>query len=127
MNAIADRKLAILAKIDLLEMHKKAVMAAKEGAMAKDASLPPENSRGFDCGFAWVQATYVKASTKQGKELRALGFSKAYPKGLQLWYRKLHSLPTQSASVHEAAAQAYVQSMKDQGCDIAFTVGARFD
>lgn len=78
--------------------------AAQAAAVAQNERLGSENSRGFDCGFAWVSfpgnIPFARWAEKQGI------CSKGYPTGQQIWYSKLHSLPTQSISVHEAAARA---------------------
>lgn len=93
--------------------------AAQAAAVAQNARLGDENSRGFDCGFAWVSfpgntafARWAKSHdvngnpiNKDDRDHRAIA-SKGYPTGLQIWYSKLHSLPTQSVTVHEAAARA---------------------
>lgn len=126
-NPVADRQLALLAKIDMLELHKKAIVAAKIAAKQEDAKLAPETTRGFDCGFAWVHAPELRATSRAGKELMALGFTKGYPRGLQLWYSHMHDVPTQSISVHQAAAAAYAEIMKDNPHGITFVTGSRYD
>lgn len=122
-NPIADRQLALLAKIDLLELHKKAMAAAVTAAKAENDRLPPENSRGFDCGFAWVHAPDVRLNTKEGKNLLGLGWRKHWKRGAELWNPAAQ--PTQSISVHYAGAVAYVEAMKDSG--IKMYAGQRYD
>jgi hypothetical protein len=39
-----------------LTIYNDAMTAAIAAAKAEDARLPPENARGLDCGFAWVEA-----------------------------------------------------------------------
>ena len=77
---------------------------AQEAACEQDRKLGVEGCRGFDCGFAWLtmpgNIPFARWAKKQGIA------SKGYPTGLQIWYSKLHTLPTQSISVHEAAARA---------------------
>lgn len=81
-----------------------ALAAAQAAAAAQNAKLGAEGSRGFDCGFAWVS---LPGNTPFGRWLKKQGIAtKGYPNGLQIWYSKLHNLPTQSISVHEAAAKA---------------------
>lgn len=79
--------------------------AAQAAAEAQNAKITtPEYRRGFDCGFAWV---CVPGNIPFGRWAKKAGVaSKAYPSGLQIWYSKLHNIPTQSVSVHQAAAQA---------------------
>lgn len=111
---------------DLRKLHDKACEAARAAAVAQNAKLGPEASRGLDCGFAWVVAPKVKLSTKLGKEMAGLGYRKIWSpaKGVYLWYSDL-SVPTQSVSVHEAACRAYVEAMKPAGVEMY--VGSRLD
>lgn len=85
-------------------LWQEAVEAANTAAEAENTRLPPEERRGFDCGFAWVvlpgNQPFARWASKQGIA------SKHYPKGMSIWYSKLHSVPTQSISVHQAAARA---------------------
>ena len=87
-----------------LELWQAARTAANAAAVEQNAKLDAESSRGFDCGFAWVtmpgNIPFARWCKKQGIS------SKGYPTGQQIWYSKLHSVPTQSVSVHEAAARA---------------------
>jgi len=86
------------------ELWTTAKAAAQAAAEEQNAKLGAEGSRGFDCGFAWVSfpgnMPFGRWAKKQGLA------SKGYPTGLQIWYSKLHTVPTQSTSVHEAAARA---------------------
>ncbi len=111
--------------MDLKKLHDEAIAAAVVAAKAENDRLPPENSRGFDCGFAWVVAPDAKLNTPDGKALAALGFQKIWKPqiGVYLWMTGHHS--TQSVSVHEAAARAYVEAMKPSG--IRMYVGSRLD
>ena len=82
----------------------KALKAAQQAAVDADNKLGDENSRGFDCGFAWIT---MPGNIPFGRWAKKQGIaSKGYPTGLQIWYSKVHSLPTQSISVHEAAVRA---------------------
>jgi hypothetical protein len=81
-----------------------AKLAGQAAAEAQNAKLGDENCRGLDCGFAWVT---MPGNIAFGRWAKKMGIaSKGYPTGLSIWYSKLHSLPTQSISVHEAAARA---------------------
>lgn len=86
------------------EIWEAAKVAAQRAAEEQDRKLADENSRGFDCGFAWVG---FPGNIPFGRWAKKQGIASAgYPSGLQIWYSKLHSVPTQSISVHEAAARA---------------------
>jgi len=90
-----------------------ALTVANQAAIEANAKLGPEQSRGLDCGFAWVN---FPGNKPFGKHCKNLGLaSKGYPTGLQIWYSKLHHLGTQSISVHEAAAKAFVDTCKANG------------
>jgi len=101
--------------------------AAEVAANAADAKLPPENERGFDCGFAWVHAPEVRLNTKAGKQLLALGYTKHWPGGARLWYSKIHNVHTQSISVHMAAVEAYADVIKDNEMGIRFVTGSHYN
>ena len=89
---------------DFAELWGQACRAAQAAAETQNAKLGNENCRGFDCGFAWVTLpgnhAFARWTKKQGIS------SKGYPTGQHIWYSKLHNVPTQSVSVHEAAARA---------------------
>lgn len=104
--------------MNLIELHQKALAAAADAAAAQDKALGPEDLRGFDCGFAWVEAPKAKMNTKEGKALKALGFEKIWSpaKGAYLWSPA--KFPSQSISVHYAGAKAYVEAMKPAGIEM---------
>jgi hypothetical protein len=78
--------------------------AAQAAAEIENLRLGDENCRGFDCGFAWVN---FPGNTAFGRWAKKQGIArKSYNGGLDVWYSKLHTIPTQSISVHEAAAKA---------------------
>jgi hypothetical protein len=89
---------------DFAKLWAEVQQAAQLAAEAQDRKLGDENGRGLDCGFAWVtlpgNVAFARWAKKQGIA------SKGYPTGLSIWYSKLHTLGTQSVSVHEAAARA---------------------
>lgn len=78
--------------------------AGEKAAAEQNAKLGGENYRGFDCGFAWItmpgNIAFARWAKKEGLA------SKGYPTGMSIWYSKVHSVPTQSVSVHEAACRA---------------------
>ena len=81
-----------------------AKQAAQAAAETENMRLGDEYGRGFDCGFAWVTMPGTHAFARWAKKAGIA--SKGYPTGISIWYSKLHNLPTQSVSVHEAAARA---------------------
>ena len=89
---------------------------------AKNATEAYQTNHGEDyyCGFAWVKVS-EKASTKLGRALKSIGFTKAYGGGLQLW----NPSGTMSQSMHlkEIGAQAYAQVLQHAG--INASVGSR--
>jgi hypothetical protein len=89
---------------DFAALWHDAKQAAQSAAEAENFKLGDENARGLDCGFAWVtlpgNIAFGRWAKKQGIA------SKGYPTGLSIWYSKLHNVPTQSISVHEAAVRA---------------------
>ena len=74
------------------------------------------------CGFAWVTVS-EKASTKLGRALKTVGFTKAYGGGLQLW--NPGGSFTQSIDIKETGAQAYADTLKEFG--ITAYMGSRAD
>lgn len=78
--------------------------AGQAAAENENAKLGPEGQRGSDCGFAWVSLPGNIPFARWAKE-QGLA-SKGYPTGMQIWYSTMHDVPTQSVSVHEAAARA---------------------
>ena len=64
------------------------------------------------CGFAWVTVR-ESASTKLGRALKSVGFTKAYGGGLQLW--NPGGSYTQSMDVKEIGAIAYAKVFQDAG------------
>lgn len=84
-------------------LWQRARTAAQAAALQQNAVLGSEDGR-FDCGFAWVTLPGNEAFGRWAKKQGIA--SKGYPTGLQIWYSKLHEVPTQSVSVHEAAARA---------------------
>jgi hypothetical protein len=81
-----------------------AKMAAQKAAEEQNKKLGDENCRGFDCGFAWVT---MPGNIPFGRWAKKQGIAgKNYPSGLEIWYSRIHTVPTQSVSVHEAACRA---------------------
>lgn len=98
--------------------------AAQAAAEIENMRLGDENSRGLDCGFAWIVLSpatqpFAKWTKKNGLS------SKHHAGGQSLWYSKLHSLPTQSVSVHQAAVFAAADVL--QRANIKCYTGSRLD
>ena len=68
----------------------------------------------FACGFAWVTVP-VKASTKLGRKLAALGFRRAYGGGMQLWNPS--EFPCQNIDTLEHGATAYARVFAAHGIE----------
>lgn len=118
----------------------KAHEAARLAAINADAKLPPENMRGLDCGFAWVEipdgrSPFVNHCRKMLKRhpdagntvadqaMRKRYGHKHWKKGWEFWCTDYHA--TQSISVHMAAANAFAAVLKENG--IECHTGARLD
>ena len=104
--------------MNLQILHDAATAAAKN-AMIQHLSKHGED---FYCGFAWVQVR-EKASTKLGRALKSIGFTKAYGGGMQLW--NPGGTMSQSMTLKEVGAQAYVDVLEEFGIDAY--VGSRPD
>lgn len=102
-----------------------ALSAAQTAAEQANAKLGPEASRGFDCGFAWVSFPGNSPLARWLKKNHPDMLSSGYPTGKQIWYSKLHTLGTQSISVHEAACNAFRNVWASAG--VSLGVGSRLD
>jgi hypothetical protein len=98
---------------------------ATRKAAAKAQELNLTMGQAWPCGFAWVNISGVKLSTKQGKEFARLGFRKAYgyKNTVQLWNPSGHN--TQNMDVKEMAADVYAEVFRQAGFN-AFA-GSRMD
>ena len=96
--------------MNIQDMHFRATKASM------DATITHLRNHGEDyyCGFAWVQVS-EKASTKLGRALKSIGFTKAYGGGLQLWNPS--GTMSQSMTLKEVGAQAYADVLSDFGID----------
>jgi len=106
---------------NILALHVEATRKAAAKAQELNATI----GQAWPCGFAWVNISGVKLSTKQGKEFAKLGFRKAYgyKNTVQLWNPSGH--PTQNMDVKEEAAEVYADVFRAAGFD-AFA-GSRMD
>jgi len=91
-------------------VHNTAIAAARQA----EAAFVAQHGEMAYCGFAWVKVP-VKASTKLGRALKTVGFTKSYSGGLDLW--NPGGSFTQSMDVKEAGAQAYAETLKQFGID----------
>lgn len=121
------RRRSIVARTpdDFALLWARAKAAAQSAAEEQNAKLGNENGRGFDCGFAWVN---FPGNIAFGRWAKKNGIArKHYPAGLSIWYGKLHNVPTQSISVHEAAARA-ARDVLAHGLQISeIYMGSRLD
>ena len=100
-------------------------VAAQAAAVVENDKLGVETTRGLDCGFAWVS---LPGNSPFGRWAKAQGIArKGYPSGLQIWYSKLHDIPTQSVSVHEAAARAARDVLSHGLQTSTISMGSRLD
>ena len=104
--------------MNIQDMHFRATKAAM------DATITHLRNHGEDyyCGFAWVQVS-EKGSTKLGRALKSIGFTKAYGGGLQLWNPS--GTMSQSMRLKEVGAQAYADVLQTIG--VRAYVGSRAD
>jgi hypothetical protein len=117
---------------DLLQS---AYSAANNAANAENARLGPEASRGFDCGFAWVDIETPRGKTspetlafvKYCKTTRSKDCGKARGFGKSAWqfWSPAHAA-TQSISVHYAGAAAFALVLRNAGIETA-QAGQRLD
>ena len=102
--------------LNLTAIHEQASQAAQQAA--KDYFV---NKLGcvdrFACGFAWVRIEQnIRANSKLGKELLALGFDKGYTsKRFELWNPS--RMPVQNVDTLEAGANAYAKVLRDNGIE----------
>lgn len=108
--------------VDNIEQaHIEALEAAQKAAQD---SLNKHGELGC-CGFAWVTIYDVKLSTKLGKKLKALGFSKAYGGGIEYWNpSKSH---VQCLHTKELGANAYAATMRRLFPNMKIYAGSRMD
>ena len=104
--------------MDILAIKNEAEVAAN---LAQADFLHKHGEMAY-CGFAWVTVS-EKASTKLGRALKTVGFTKAYGGGLQLW--NPGGSFTQSMDIKETGAQAYADTLKAHG--ITAYMGSRAD
>lgn len=97
--------------MDINAIHNEAITEARRRA----AEMHAKRGDGFPCGFAWVVVDGVKLSTKLGKQMKALGFSKNYEGGIQLWNPSRHN--AQCVDILLAGAEAYAEVLRKNGIE----------
>lgn len=105
------------------EIWNKAYCAAQRAAIAQNATLGDEYHRGFDCGFAWVVIKPARGEFVKYLKATNRGHKHCYG-GFAIWYSQFSS-NTQSVSVHEHAAVAFANVLKENG--INCYTGSRLD
>lgn len=118
---------------DFGKILEQAYQAAEHAAIVEDDRLGPEATRGFDCGFAWVDVPMqrdtndaTKAFVKYCKTVGSKACGKPRGYGLATWqfWGPAHAM-TQSISVHYAGAVAFAAVLNSAG--ITATAGQRYD
>lgn len=107
--------------------------AAKEAAEAENARLDPEEKRGLDCGFAWVDIPTPRNATPEVKafvkwcKANSQGAPRGYGKAAWQFWSPAHA-NTQSVSVHYAGAAAFALVLRNAGIEGArAAAGQRLD
>lgn len=95
---------------DFQTIWDKAHRAGEAAAQAQNASMPPEQQRGLDCGFAYITMPSIIPFARWAKKAGLA--SKNYRSVEVIWYSEVHSVPTQSISVHEAAVRAAAEVLR---------------
>ena len=118
--------------MDFAAIYSEALTAANATADAENTRLGPENSRGFDCGFAWVDVETPRGGHSEAvkgfvKHCKAAGLGSARGYGKSAWqFWSPAKAQTQSISVHSAGAQAFALVLRNHGIETAHA-GSRLD
>lgn len=116
--------MATIQRSDAKAIVAEAFAAAKAAGEAENAKLPPEEVRGLDCGFGWVDIKPARGAViAELKDREDGGYRKTWGGGG--WQVMMHAVPTQSISVHYASAQAFAAVLKKHGIDAV--PGRRYD
>lgn len=104
------------------EIFAEAKQAAYDAAVAQNAKLPDENSRGFDCGFAWITIRPARGPFVAYLKSAGIGKTGGYEggSGYGIWYSDVSLPSTQSVSVHEAAVEAAANVLKANGVNASW-------
>ena len=109
------------------EIWMEARYAADVAARDEDRRIDvPEQSR-IECGFAWVTIRPARGPFVAHLKRANIGSRGGYDggPGYGIWGGDLHSVSTQSFSVHAAAARAATEVLQRYGVDATF--GGRLD
>ena len=93
------------------EIHEEALEAARNASTEAFARMG--NKDNYPCGFAWVNVSGIKLSTKLGKEFAAVDFKKSYYSGIDLWNPS--GSYVQNMDVKYAGAVAYAKVLQKYG------------
>ena len=93
------------------EIFAEAYAASNAAAHAYARENPPT---AFDCGFAWTTIRPARGAFVEWLKVNDKGH-KHYGGGYDVWYSHMHDVPTQSVSVHEAAAKAFAATLRAHG------------
>lgn len=100
---------------------------AAAAAAVHDATLPPEQKRGLECGFAWVNISPARGAFIKYLKENKIGRRDEYAGGWTIWYSALHDVNTQSISTHEAAANAFRNEIAPMIPEYKVYVSSRLD
>lgn len=89
---------------------------AQQAADAENAKLGPEKDRGFDCGYAYVHIHNARDPFAKFLKAENIGH-KNHKRGWEVSAYDLHTIATQSYTVHYAAAQAAAHVLGLNGVD----------
>lgn len=97
------------------EIFVAAETAAIAAAAAEHAKLPPEQQRGFDCGFGWAVVKPARGPFINWCRANGKGYKKDYGGGGWCFWSPAHAHYTQSVSVHYAGAVAFAEVLTANG------------
>lgn len=101
--------------------------AAVAAAKAENARLGPENTRGLDCGFAWVDFMPARGPFVAFLKVTGRGYKRTWGGGgWEVMASQFHDEKTQSVSVDVAAARAAAEVFRKHGITEVYT-GSRLD
>ena len=123
---LETKNTAVITKNNVHLIVKRAKEVAQKAAKETNASMPPENQRGLDCGFAWVVIKPARGILVNYLKMQGIGNTRTYGGGgLEVWYSRIHNEPTQSIDVHIAACRAFADVLKSFGVNADW--GSRLD
>ncbi len=98
--------------MNITDAHNLAIVSAGEAVEAFRVKYGKEEEGAMSaCGFAWVKAV-VDGRSAAARELKKLGFSKAWNYGYDLWNPSGYN--GQNINEKEAGADAYVRVMRER-------------